>query len=401
MKKRKNLAAVLSIVMIMMFFTVPNYAKEEAESTLPFSMVMGPENMMDNIRDTFTAKSNKNATQIRYTTSVAKGKEYDTLSIDGKIILDGATMSFQAEGMLQAVTLDDKREMISVPLFGIIEMPTGKEDIIIGYDRVGSDEAITLSFNSPKIQSVLVFGTSVMDETIFKEYNQKLEELAQVEGEKLDLQDTDIMSTPQRSSSWSFVDSAYSDYEYAGETTRGVYGKIYKERTENELRIDVRAYTNDINTVMNNNNPYHVETYLRSVETSIDFDKGHCDGTSPSEAQDGSYVLWESVFSDVLGYYGIPTGVLSYIFNSTRGGIFVDDNMYIPSIKVQGNLSGSLDADPYYVNTFYGVNPNTSNQMSGEFKVEAIYRVTSSYPQVGFVSHYSTVSATQSFSTSW
>ncbi|KAB3525668.1 hypothetical protein [Alkaliphilus serpentinus] len=401
MKKQKLLSVVLLLVMTMMFATVPNHAAEKAESTLQFIMVMGPEKALDNVRDTFTAESKKISSQISYTTSVAKGKEYDTLSIDGKIIHDGTAMSFQAEGMLQVVTLDDKREMISVPLFGIIEMPTGKEDIIVGYDRVGSDEAITISFNSPKIQSVLAFGTSVMDENLFKEYNQKLETLAQAEDEKVNLQDIDTMSTTQNSSSWSLLDQAYSNFEYAGDTTTGVYGKIYRETTENELRIDVRAYTDNVNTVMDNNNPYHVETYLRSVETSINFDKGHCDGTSPSESQDGSYVLWESVFSDVLGHYGIPTGVLSYIFNSTRGGIFVDEDMYGPSIKVQGNTSGSLDADPDYVNTFYGVNPNTSNQTSGTFTVEAIYRVCASYPQVGFTSYYSTVSDTESFSTSW
>ena len=401
MIKRKLIAGVLSVVMTMMFVTVPNHAAEEVESTLPFIMVMGPEKTMDNIRDTFTAELNKSGSQINYTTSVAKGKEYDTLSIEGKIILGGTAMSFQAEGMLQVVTLDDKREMISVPLFGIIEMPTGKEDIIVGYDRVGSDDAITLSFNSPKIQSVLAFGTSVMDEKLFKEYNQNMEKLAQEEGEKLDLQGIDTMLTRQKSSSWSLFDQAYSSFEYNGDTTTGVYGKIYRETTENELRIDVRAYTNNVNTVMDNNNPYHNETYLRSVETSIDFDKGHCDGTSPSEAQDGSYVLWESIFSDVLGHYGFPTGVLSYIFNSTRGGIFVDEDMYGPSIKIKGNISGSLDADPDYVNTFYGVNPNISNQASGTFTVEAIYRVCSSYPQVGFTSYYSTVSDTESFSTSW
>ncbi|MFA7412413.1 MAG: hypothetical protein WCZ27_09265 [Tissierellaceae bacterium] len=399
MKKRKILSTVLSVVMIIMFVTVPNYAKEDTESKLPFIMVMGPENAMDNIRNIFSEETNKDSAQINYITSVEKGREYDTLSIEGNIILDGITMGFQAEGMLEVVALDDKREMTSVPLFGIIETPTGKEDIIIGYDCIGGEEAITISFNSPRIQSILAFGKSVMDEDLFKEYNEKIEKLAELEGEELYL--SDRMPMLQRSVSWSLLNSASSNYEYAGDTTRGVHGRIYKAGTEHELRVDVRAYTDDINDLMDANNPYHSATYLRSVETSIDFNRGHCSGTAPSASEAGSNVLWEAIFSDVLGYYQIPTGVLSYIFSSTKGGIFVNSNMYNPSIKVQENISGSLNADPYYINTFYGVNPNTSNQTSGTFTIEAIYRVCSSYPQVGFTCHYSTVSETASFSTSW
>ncbi|MGF7058580.1 hypothetical protein [Brassicibacter mesophilus] len=344
-------------------------------------------------------KSNLIGTKLKYEMNIKyTSGNSNFVELIGKFKINNKNADFNVKGIVDRVTVANKYTLTSGPLDGEIKIDGRIYKTIVGFEKLSNSDDIfltmTISYENNLGYSLLTFGKPVLTKAMYEEIkaNKEKNHLAEKKEDISDNQKNAAITArtiPDYGDDFERVSFETARLEEHKSITGVMVGLLKSDpRKDTTLQLKVFSYLDDLERELST--PYNLSMEVSQIIAGIDVgDYGHCDGTRPSDKDETwtEHLLF-NILEDVLGYYGVPTSVISEICNGASGRVLVAYDMKAPAIRVKTAIGDSLNIDYEGFPLFFGFSTGSSKRVNGNYYATVRYRIVDSYPQVGTVTYY-------------